>query len=120
MHFLIDADLPRRSGELLRRLGHEAQDVRDISLGSASDVVIAERAKRDGLCLVTGDFGFADIRNYPPEKYAGLVVLAAPPDATAGILLAMLEGFVGQPRLLKRLPGRLAIVEPGRVRFRPA
>ena len=85
MRFLIDADLPRRSGELLRNLGHEAQDVRDIGLGSAADIEIAAHARRADLCLVTGDFGFAGIRNYPPEKYAGMIVLAAPPDATAGV-----------------------------------
>ncbi|MBI4229908.1 MAG: DUF5615 family PIN-like protein [Planctomycetes bacterium] len=120
MRFLVDADLPRRSAALLRSLGHLADDVRDIGLGRASDADIAAHARRNGACLVTGDFGFADIRNYPPEKYPGLIVLVPPPEATAGTILDLLQQVVDKPRLLKQFPGRLAIVEPGRVRFRPA
>ena len=75
MRFLVDADLPRSVIGLLQRYGHEAVDVRDIGLRSATDSRIAAYAKSKGLCLVTGDFDFADIRNYPPKEYEGLVVL---------------------------------------------
>ncbi len=88
MRFLIDADLPRATGEHLRRTGHDAFDVRDSGLGDAKDHEIAAYAQAHKLCLLTGDF--ADIRNYPPHSY----------------------------EVLTRLPGRLAIVEPGRVRIR--
>jgi hypothetical protein len=95
MRFLIDADLPRPVAPLVRSLGHEATDVRDVGLGEAPDAEIAAYARAHELCLLTGDFDFADIRDYPPEHYYGIVVLS-------------------------RLPGRLAIVEPGRIRLRPA
>ncbi len=120
MLFVVDADLPRRAAELLRAAGHDALDVRDIGLGSAPDEDIAEYARKSGRCLVTGDFGFADVRNYPPGGYQGLVVLQLPPNATGPVILALLGELVAQPDLLERLPGRLAIVEPGRVRLRPA
>ena len=35
MRFLIDADLPRPTAELIRSFGHEATDVRNIGLGPA-------------------------------------------------------------------------------------
>ncbi len=41
MHFLIDADLPRSTKDLLQRYGHDVTDVRDIGLGSADDPDIA-------------------------------------------------------------------------------
>jgi hypothetical protein len=69
---------------------------------------------------VTRDFDFSNIRNYPPEKYSGIVVLQLPEDAVAGQIVRVLESFITQPDLLKRVPGRLAIVESWRVRFRPA
>ena len=74
---------------MLRELGHDAVDVRDIGLRSAPDDVIADHARSNRLTLVTRDFDFADIRNYPPDE-------------------------------LGQVSGRLAIVEVGRVRFRPA
>lgn len=120
MHFLIDADLPRASSEAVARHGHEATDVRDMGLGSAPDRDVAAYARANALCLLTGDLGFADIRNYPPDRYAGIVVLRLPKDATAKHILNLIEAMLCRPRLVERLSGRLAIVEPGRVRLRPA
>jgi predicted nuclease of predicted toxin-antitoxin system len=71
VHFLIDADLPRSLKPLIERYGHDATDVRDIGLGSAKDPPIAAYAQAHRVCLLTGDFGFADIRNYAPANYAG-------------------------------------------------
>jgi len=67
MRFLTDADLPRRVAEVLNHHGHEAVDGRDVGRGGADDEQVAAYARSQELCLLTGDFGFADIRNYPPE-----------------------------------------------------
>jgi len=120
MRFLVDADLPRRTAELIRRFGHDAEDVRQIGLGKADDADIADCARTHARCLVTGDFGFADIRNYPPEQFSGLVVLELPRDATAQVILNLVESLLRQPEVLQRLPGRLAIVRAGQIRLRPA
>ncbi|MBI4771350.1 MAG: DUF5615 family PIN-like protein, partial [Chloroflexi bacterium] len=66
VRFLIDADLPRSVAQVIRQRGHEAVDVRDIGLRSAKDAVIAEHARSEGYCLLTGDHDFSDIRRYPP------------------------------------------------------
>lgn len=79
MRFVIDADLPRSTKPLLERHGHEAADVRDIGLGQAKDPAIARCAVERQAALLTGDFGFADIRNCPPDRHHGLVVLELPP-----------------------------------------
>ncbi|MBI5183925.1 MAG: DUF5615 family PIN-like protein [Nitrospinae bacterium] len=118
MQFLIDEDLPRSTGDLLRRYGHEAFDMRDIGLRGAKDSQIATYAQSKGLCLVTGDFDFSDIRNYPPPQYAGLIVLSIHREATAIFILNLLESFVNQEKLVSEMPGKLAIVEPGRIRIR--
>ncbi|MBO0699949.1 MAG: DUF5615 family PIN-like protein, partial [Zavarzinella sp.] len=75
MHFLVDASMPRGTAPLIRSHGHDGTDVRDIGLGGAPDADIATRAQAHGLAILTRDFDFADIRNYPPDQYAGLVVL---------------------------------------------
>jgi predicted nuclease of predicted toxin-antitoxin system len=120
VRFLVDADLPHSTKDLMQRYGHEATDVRDIGLGTAEDCDIAAYAQAQRACLITGDFGFADIRNYPPEAYAGIVVLELPRNATASFILHLIEDFLQQSEVLSKLAGRLAVVEPGRVRLRPS
>lgn len=119
MRFLIDASMPRRTAELIRSRGHDATDVRDIGMGSAPDDAIAKHAKTHQLCLITRDNDFGNVLDYPPQDYAGLVVIQAPKRAGRSIVLAMVDALMQQAPLMERLPGRLAIVGPGRVRLRP-
>ena len=118
MRFLIDADLPRSTTDVLKRYSHEAVDVRDVGLGAAADEEIARFAKERSLGLLTGDYDFSDLRAYPPTQYHGIVILHVPPQATAPTILALLEEFLKQSRLVENLSKKLAIVEPGRVRLR--
>jgi hypothetical protein len=43
-----------------------------------------------------------------------------PDDAVAQTIVNLLERFLKQTELATRLPGHLVIIEPDRVRFRPA
>lgn len=120
MRFLIDEDLPRSIRDLFHRYGHEAVDVRDIGFRGSKDHQIAAMVQSKGLCLVTGEFDFSNVRNYPPEKYPGIIVLKLPRTATASFILNLLESFLQQEELIVKMPGKLAIVEPGRIRIRTA
>jgi predicted nuclease of predicted toxin-antitoxin system len=120
MRFLLDANMPRSAAGAVQRLGHDAVDVRDVGLGGADDAQIAAYAKEHNYALVTRDFDFSDIRNYPPADYTGIIVLELPDDAIAATVVKVLESLLSQPELLAHVPGRLAIVESWRVRFRPA
>lgn len=111
--------MPRSVVALLLRLGHQVEFARDIGLAAAQDGHIAARARMIGATLLTRDLDFADIRQYPPEGYAGIVVMRLPDDATAQVIVSLIERFVREPGFLAALAGRLAIVEPERVRFRP-
>ena len=118
MRFLVDEDLPRLTDNLLRQYGHEAIDVRDIGLRGASDADVASYAQKYGLCLLSGDTGFADIRNYRPGKYSGIVVLHLPAKATSSTILFLLKSLLSQTEIVNQINGKLAIVERGRVRIR--
>jgi len=118
MKFLIDEDLPRSVGNLLQRHGHEAVDIRDTILRGANDAEVAEYAHKHKLCLLSGDVGFADIRNYPPGKYWGIIVLRLPARATSSIILSLLSNFLLQADIVNDIRGKLAILEFGRVRIR--
>jgi len=118
MRFLIDADLPRSTAALLKRYNHEATDVRDIGLGGAKDREIAAYARSEGLCLLTGDFDFSNVHNYPPKQYSGIVVLRLPKISTASFFLKLLETFLKQEQIVTQIIGKLVIVESGRIRIR--
>lgn len=120
MRFLVDANVPLSFAPRIRALGHEVMDVREIAMGSADDSVIARHARENAFCLITRDKDFGDIRNYPPGDYGGIIVLDLPDDFGTTEVLRILEVFLSHKEWLERLPGRLAIIEPSRVRFRPS
>jgi len=120
MRFLVDADLPRAVGQLLVSCGHEADDVRDLGLRCAKDPVIAAYAKDQRLCLLSGDWGFSDIRRFPPGEYHGIVILGIRDRGTAKDALELLQLLIDRPDIIEHLEGRLAIVEKHKIRLRPA
>ncbi len=119
-HFLVDASLPRATAEVIRAAGHQATDVRDIGLGDAADDLIAAHAVEHGQCIITRDGDFGNVVDYPPADYRGIVVIEAHDGAGRAVVLGMIERFLRETEIVDRLDGRLAIVEPGRIRLRPA
>jgi predicted nuclease of predicted toxin-antitoxin system len=117
--FLVDASLPRATGDVIRAYGHQATDVRDIGLGTASDQDIADHARQHQLALVTGDRDFGNVLAFPPADYFGLVIIRPPDGATTAVLLSLVEQFLNDSKVMVNLPGHLVIVEPGRIRCRP-
>lgn len=77
MRFKIDENLPREFALMLRDAGHDAHDVVEESLGGQPDDRIAERCRAEDRVIVTLDLDFADIRMYPPQGLAGMLVLRA-------------------------------------------
>lgn len=118
MHFLIDADLPYSLERLLVEYGHTGLHVRDVGLGGARDADIAKFARSERLAILTGDFDFADIRNYPPADYFGIAVLVLTPAMVSSDIHALVRGFLEQPEIVDTLVGKLAIIDARRVRIR--
>jgi len=116
MHFLLDADMPKRCNDVVRRAGHEATDVRDIGLGTAADTEIASYAARHQLCILTCDFDLADIRDFPPRDYAGIVVLTLPVHATEDVICEILANFLSH--MPSSLQGCLVVVDKKYFRVR--
>jgi predicted nuclease of predicted toxin-antitoxin system len=118
MRFLIDADLPYSLERLIISYGHVALHVRDVGMGGARDEAIAEFAKSEKFAILTGDFDFADIRNYPPADYFGIAVLVLTPKMVSADIHALVRSFLDRHEVVEGLEGKLAIVESGRVRVR--
>ncbi len=117
MRFLIDADLPYSLVGIIEQYEHSANHVRDVRLGGAPDAQIAAFARSRRLALMTGDFDFADIRNYPPAEYAGIVVFVIPQTAGLPAIHRLAHEFL-QSEVVNEIDGKLVIVEFGRIRVR--
>lgn len=116
--FLVDASLPKATGALIRSRGFLANDVRDMDMGTASDVEIASAARTRQLCLISRDSDFGNILNYPPGDYAGLVVVQAPDAAGRQFVLGLIERFLEQRAIVEQVAGKLVVIEADRIRIR--
>lgn len=119
MRFLVDANIPRSALDAFARSGHQADHVNDVGLKGAPDEQIARRAQETHAAIVTRDLDFADIRQYPPADYQGIIVMRLPDDVIARDIVKILERFLAHPEIAVRLPGRLAIVDTEHFRLRP-
>ena len=63
--FLLDADMPRSSVEILRALDFNVKDVRDLGMRYAKDSEIIAYAQRTGRVVITRDLDFGSILRYP-------------------------------------------------------
>ena len=78
MLFKLDENLGDRGLERLRKAGHDAMTAREQQLCGQPDAQIIDVCTLEKRCLITLDTDFADTLTYPPEKYAGIVLLRLP------------------------------------------
>lgn len=116
MRLKVDENLPGAVAQALRDRGYEASTVHEESLSGGRDSVLADVCQREGKVRVTLDRDFADVRNYPPSRYAGLILLR-PRSQGKQALLKLVTKLMP---LLAREPlvGKLWIVSEGGVRIR--
>lgn len=118
MRFKTDENLHPEFSEWLRDHGHDAVTVWDQGLQGTSDQEIAQRCRSEKRALITLDLGFGDIRAYPPEDYAGIIVLRLADHDRKHILASfpiVLEFLRVEP-----LEGKLWVVDERSVRIRGA
>ena len=75
MLFKVDENLHEDVAEFLRQHGHDAVTVFDQNLQGHSDVEVAEVCRLEGRAILTQDLDFGNILAFPPQDYAGIVVL---------------------------------------------
>jgi predicted nuclease of predicted toxin-antitoxin system len=73
--FKVDEKLPDEIARILRGAGYDAVTIDTQKLSGTPDAHLADVVLGEGRALVTLDLDFADIRAYPPERYAGIIIL---------------------------------------------
>ena len=59
--FLLDADMPRSSAEVIRSMGFDVQDVRDLGMRYAKDQEIIDYALDKDRVVITRDLDYGEI-----------------------------------------------------------
>jgi predicted nuclease of predicted toxin-antitoxin system len=116
MRFKLDENLGSRSSRLFPEAGHDVETIFDEGLSGARDEIVFETCIREGRCLLTLDLDFADIVRFPPHKAYGIAVLRLPHTASLNLLEQSVRELLNMLDT-EPIPGRLWIVEPGRIRI---
>ncbi len=64
---------------MLRNLGHDVKDIKEMRLYGESDETIISLAQRENRVLVTLDQDFGNTITYPTKKYPGIIILKVHP-----------------------------------------
>jgi predicted nuclease of predicted toxin-antitoxin system len=114
--FKLDENLPVELAADLRGMGHDTDTVGEEGLRGASDPAVVDAASAAGRTLLTLDKGIADVRRYPAEKHAGVVLFRPDTSGRRAVIAFVRERL--QKIVEMDLEGRLTVVGPSRVRFR--
>lgn len=118
MQFKVDENLHAEVAGLLCQHGHDALTVFDQNLRGCSDESVSDVCRREMRAIVTLGLDFADIRLFPPENYAGIIVLRIV-DQSRPAVLKVMEMVINQLSQLP-LPGHLWIADEVHIRVRPS
>jgi len=75
MRFKIDENLPIELIGILKTAGYSGMTASEQELNGKPDSKVINKCREEEYILVSLDLDFADIRLYPPEKYAGLIII---------------------------------------------
>jgi predicted nuclease of predicted toxin-antitoxin system len=117
LKFVIDEDMPRSTGSILKQRGYDVRDIRDYGLRGAEDQKIYEFAQREQAVVLTGDRGFGNILRFPLGRHFGIVVAHFPNEMpTLEINRYLIERL--EDLSVDDFQGNLIIIEPGKIRIR--
>lgn len=118
MKFIVDNALSPVLADGLRRLGHEAHHVLELSLDTAKDGVIFERAVQDGSVVISTDTDFGTLLARRNTTKPSVILfrhgISRRPERQLALLAANLEAIAEHLHA-----GSVVVFESTRVRVRP-
>ena len=91
MLFKIDENISNIVADFIREKGHDVHTVYDENLNGKPDQQIIAAAAKENRILLTLDSDFSNIRNYPPEKYAGIIFFRLHKQDNASVMRAVVK-----------------------------
>ncbi len=116
MRFKLDENLGIRGVEILRLAGHDVMTVRDQFLCGETDERLIDICRRESRCLITLDFDFADTLTYPPERFAGIILIRLPRTPVLNDVDVAMSAIVCALKQNGDMKGKLWIVRKTNIR----
>lgn len=115
--FIIDEDMPRSTGKILKEYGYNVKDIRDYGLRGADDDEIFKFAQKEKSVILTGDINFGNILRFPLGSHFGIVVAHFPNEVST---VEINRQLIGKFKELSEddLKGNLIIIEPMKIRIK--
>ena len=119
LRFLADQCVPTVVIETLRDAGYEVRRLRDYLPIESADLVVISKAQELGMILISLNGDFANISNYPPNNYQGIVALQVRnhPEVLPQIM-SRLKDYLSSNPDIEHYIGKLFLVEVHRIRIR--
>lgn len=117
MKFLLDANMPYSTLEVLESLGHECFHARKIELSSAEDYKILDFAIINNLMLITKDLDFANKNIFHLEKTIGIIIIKLPFYFTASQINNSIINFFNEISI-QEIINKITILQLGRFKIK--
>lgn len=119
LRLYIDQCVPRSVSESLRDAGYAVELLRQHLPINAKDAEVIASAQSLGALLVTLNGDFADIINYPPARFGGIIALQVKnhPESLPAIVMRLLT-YLGEQPDREHYAGKLLLVEAHRIRIK--
>lgn len=119
LRLFIDQCVPRSVSESLRDAGHIVDLLRSHLPINAKDHDVIACAQSLEAMLVTLNGDFANMINYPPAKFGGIIALQVKnhPESLPAIVMRLLT-YLGEHPEREHYAGKLLLVEAHRIRIK--
>ena len=119
LRFFADHCIPESAVHILQSAGHEVLRLKEYLPTDSNDVYVISKAQELHAILLSLNGDFADIVNYPPDKYGGIVTLRIDnhPEILPQLLVT-LTAYLSKHDNMDHYIGKLLIAEVHRIRIR--
>lgn len=119
LRFLDDSASRNSTVQTLREANYEVFRLRDVLPVESTDAIVLAKAQEIDAVLISLDGDFADIINYPPKDFKGIIALQMRnhPEILPR-LLARLRAYLKSQPAMEHYRGKLILVEADRIRVR--
>jgi len=116
MQFKLDENLGDRGLKRLREAGHDVMTVREQQRCGQPDVRVIDVCTAEKHCLITLDTDFADTLTYPPEKYAGIILIRLPKKPVLSDINVAIDAIIEALNRGANISGKLWVVRQTTIR----
>ena len=119
LRFLADHCVSNFTVQTLRESNHEVMCLRDVLPVESADALVIAKAQEIDAILLSLNGDFADIVNYRPTNYRGIVALQMRNHSEIlPKLIARLTAYLKVHTTMDHYRGKLLVVEVDRIRIR--